>query len=82
MSSNSSFKSEYGYFTEYGREYVITRMHQSPGWMWFPMGITSSSSHGPEVATPGDHLPAWLWTLRMPSQTRLHWVHHLPCVNM
>ena len=30
MSSNSSFKSEYGYFTEYGREYVITRIHQSP----------------------------------------------------
>ena len=33
MSSNSSFKSEYGYFTEDGREYVITRTDTPKPWV-------------------------------------------------
>src|SRR6266508_60553 len=49
MSSNSSFKSEYGYFTEDGREYVITRPDTPKSWV----NVISNGDYGFVVSQAG-----------------------------
>lgn len=49
MSSNNSFKSEYGYFTEDGREYVITRPDTPKPWV----NVISNGDYGFVISQAG-----------------------------
>ena len=49
MSSNGSFQSEYGYFTEDGREYVITRPDTPKPWV----NVISNGDYGFVVSQAG-----------------------------
>jgi cellobiose phosphorylase len=49
MSSNGSFKSEYGYFTEDGREYMITRPDTPKPWV----NVISNGDYGFVVSQAG-----------------------------
>ena len=49
MSSNGSFKSEYGYFSEDGREYVITRPDTPKPWV----NVISNGDYGFVVSQAG-----------------------------
>src|SRR5512134_464520 len=49
MSSNGSFKSKYGYFTEDGREYVITRPDTPKPWV----NVISNGDYGFVVSQAG-----------------------------